>query len=100
MHASQGRHHSLFVVPNGKLQMPWNNTLLLVVARSVTCEFEDLRSQVFEYCREVYYAESSAKGIASREYEPTWCSCTYALGVVSPLEETVHTTDWELEAGL
>ena len=45
--------HSLFVITNGELQMPRDNTLLLVIASSVTGEFENFGSEVFEDSSEV-----------------------------------------------
>ena len=47
--------HSLFVVSDGELEMTGNNTLLLVIACSIACEFENLRSKVFEDSSEVHW---------------------------------------------
>ena len=30
----------------------------------------------------------------------TWCTSTHTLGVVALLQQTMYTTDWELETGL
>ena len=47
--------YSLLVVPDSKLEMPRNDTLLLVVASRVTRELEDLGSEVLEHSRQVDY---------------------------------------------
>ena len=49
------RCHSLLIVTDGKLQVARNDTLLLVVAGSVTSELENLGSEVLEDSREVYW---------------------------------------------
>ena len=51
--SAKERKDSLLIVPDGKLQVTGNNTLLLVVARRVTRKLEDLGSKVLEYRREV-----------------------------------------------
>lgn len=43
----------LLVVTDGKLKVTWDNTGFLVVAGSVTCQFEDFCSKIFEDCGEV-----------------------------------------------
>ena len=43
----------LLVVPNGELHVPRDDTLLLVVARGVARELEDLGSEVLEDSSEV-----------------------------------------------
>jgi hypothetical protein len=43
----------LLVVADGELEMTGHNTVLLVVASSVACEFEDLGSEVFKDGSEV-----------------------------------------------
>jgi hypothetical protein len=45
--------YALLVVANGKLQVTRDNTLLLVVARSVASEFENLSGKVLENSREI-----------------------------------------------
>ena len=47
------RRDSLLVVPDSELQVPWDDTLLLVVARGVARELENLGSEVLEDSREV-----------------------------------------------
>ena len=56
---------------DGKLKMTRNDTVLLVVTGSVASNFENLSGKVIEDAD--------------------------TLGVVALLEETVDTTDWELE---
>ena len=51
--ATANKSDSLLVIADGKLQVPRNNTLLLVVARRITREFENLSSQVLEHCGEI-----------------------------------------------
>lgn len=71
---------SLFVVLDGELQVTRHDTRLLVIARGVPSEFEDLSGQVLEDSGEVDGGTS-----------------TDALGVVALLQETVDTADGELD---
>lgn len=48
-------YHSLLVVADGELQVTGDDTLLLVVARGVASELENLGSEVLEDCGEVDY---------------------------------------------
>ena len=73
----------LLIVADGELQVTRDDTLLLVIARSVTGQLENLSSEVFEDSGEV-----------------DGCAGTDTSGVVAVLEETVDTTDGELETGL
>lgn len=73
----------LLVVTNGKLQVTGNNTLLLVIPSSVTRKFEDLSSKIFKNSSEVNRS-----------------TCSHTLCVVALLQETVDTTDRELETSL
>ena len=91
----------LFVVANRELQVPWDakrgessveattlrrryaHSALLVVAGGVTSKLENLGCQVFEHRSEVDGGTS-----------------TDTLAVVAAAEETVDTTDGELETGL
>lgn len=45
--------YTLFVVTDGKLQVPWYDTLLLVIARGVASKLENFGREVFEDGREV-----------------------------------------------
>jgi hypothetical protein len=65
-----------FIVSDGELQVSGYDTGLFVVSGSVTCEFEDLGSEVLEDSGEV----DGGTG-------------TDSLGVVSLLQESVDTTD-------
>ena len=47
------KDYSLFVIPDGKLQVTGDDTLLLVVARGVASELKNLGSKVLEDSREV-----------------------------------------------
>jgi len=71
-----------FVISDSELQVSGYNTVLLVIACSIACEFENLSSKVFEDGGEV-----------------DWCTSTYTLCVVALLQQTVDTTDGELETG-
>jgi len=73
----------LLVVPDGELEMTGNDTGLLVVAGSVTGQFEDLSSEVLKDGSEV------DRGTG-----------TDTLSVVALAEKTVDTTDGESETGL
>ena len=82
--------------------MTRNNTLLLVVARCVASELEDLGGQVLEYSREVDYQGHIIQRavVQNSSRRRTRCAGANALCVVAVLEQTVDTTDGELQAGL
>jgi len=46
----------LLIVSDSQLQMPWNDTLLLVITGSIASQLEDLRGQVLQNGSEVDYA--------------------------------------------
>ncbi len=71
----------LFVIPDGKLEMSGVDSLLLVVTGSVAGQLQDLSSKVLHDCGKVH-----------------WSSTSNALSVVAILQETVDTTDGELES--
>jgi len=71
-----------FVISDSKLQVSGHDTVLLVIACGIACEFEDLSSKVFKDGSEVH-----------------WCTSTNTLCVVTLLQQTVDTTDGELETG-
>ena len=73
----------LLVVPDGELEMTGNDTGLLVVAGSVTGQLENLSSEVLEDGSEV----DGGTG-------------TDTLSVVALSQETVDTTNGELETSL
>jgi len=70
----------LFVIPDGKLQVPRHDTLLLIIASCVASQFKDLGSEIFENSGEV-----------------DWRTSTNTLSVVTAFEKTVDTADRELE---
>ena len=73
----------LLVVADGELEMAGDDTGLLVVARSVAGQLEDLSRQVLEDSGEV----DGSTG-------------TDTLSVVALAEQAVDTTDWESETSL
>ena len=73
----------LLIVSDGELKMTRDDTGLLVVARSVASELENLSSEVLENGGEV----DGSTG-------------TDTLGVVTLAEETVNTADGESQTGL
>jgi hypothetical protein len=72
----------LLVVADGQLEVTWNDASLLVVTSGVAGQLEDFGSQVLHDGRQV----DGGSG-------------TDSLGVVSLAQQTVDTTDWELESG-
>ena len=85
--------------------MTRNDTLLLVITSRVTGKLKDLSSEVLEDSREVNYG-SNAPGIREpgvrldRITPHTGSTSTNTLSVVALLQETVDTTDGELETRL
>lgn len=73
----------LFVAADGQLEMTGRDGLLLVVSSSVASQLEDFSSQVLKDGCEV---DGSTR--------------TNALSIVALAEETMDTTDGELESGL
>ena len=45
----------LLIVSDSQLQMPWNDTLLLVITGSIASQLEDLSGQVLQNGSEVDY---------------------------------------------
>ena len=45
----------LLIVTDGELQVSWHDTLLFVIASSITGELEDFSRKVFEDSSKVYY---------------------------------------------
>ena len=70
------------VIADGELKMSWGDSGLLVVTGSVSSQLEDLSGEVFKNGSEVH-----------------WGSGSNTLSVVSFTENTVKTTNWELESG-
>ncbi|XP_046573471.1 uncharacterized protein LOC124281572 [Haliotis rubra] len=71
----------LLVVPDGQLQMSGDDSGLLVVSGGVTCQLENLSGEVFQNGSQV-----------------DWGSGTHALGIVAFTEETVDTSNGELNS--
>ena len=70
-----------FVVPDGKLEMPGVDSLLLVVTGSVASQLEDLSSKVLHDGGQV-----------------DWGASSDTLGIVALAEKSVDTTNWELKS--
>ena len=70
------------VIADGELEMTWDDTGLLVVARGVASEFKNFGCEVLKDGCEV-----------------DWSAGTDTLCVVALPQETVDTTDWECETG-
>jgi hypothetical protein len=73
----------LLIVPDGELEMAGNDTGLLVVAGSVTCQLENFGSEILQ-------DSSQIDGSAG----------TDTLGIVALAEQTMDTTNGESETGL
>ena len=72
----------LFVSPDGKLQMSWGNSLDLEVLWSVTSKLKNLGRQVLE--------NSSAIDC--------WSGTNSTVGADSALQESMDSSDWELNS--
>jgi len=70
----------LLVVPDSKLEVPWNDARLLVVPGSVTSQLQDLGSQVLHDCCHV-----------------DWSTSTNSLRIVAFPEQSVDPAHWELK---
>jgi hypothetical protein len=71
----------LLVVTDGQLQVTWDDSGLLVVTGGVTSQLENFSSQVFHDGGQI-----------------DWSTGTDALSVISLAQETMDTTNWELES--
>ena len=69
-----------FIIADGKHDVAWGNTGLLVVAGGITGKFENFDSEVFK--------DSSHED---------WSAGTNTFTIAAFTEESVETTDWELE---
>ena len=69
------------VVSDGKLQVTGDNTGLFVVSGCVSSQFQDFSTEIFQDGSEV-----------------DWGSSTDTLGIVSLSQQTMDTTDWELQS--
>ena len=71
----------LLVVADGKLEMTWDDSCLLVVSGCVACKFEHFSCQVLQHSCQVHGS-----------------SGTYSLGVVALAQKTVNSAHWELKS--
>ena len=93
--------YSLLIVTDGELKVTRNDTLLLVITSSVTGELKNLSGEVLEDSREVDCMTCQNHLRLRICYWPrTGGTSTNTLSVVTPLQETVDTTDGELETSL
>jgi len=90
----------LFVVTDGELQVTRHDTLFLVITSGVASQLEDLSGKVFEHSSKVNCIPRVSIVLCEESYPHTRRTSTDALGVVALLQETVDTTNWELEASL
>ena len=90
----------LFVVTDGELQVTRYDTLFLVVTSGVASQLEDLSGKVLEDGSKVDCVLRVSIGLGDESYPHTRCTSTNALGIVSLLQETMDTTNWELKASL
>lgn len=72
----------LFVVADSELKVSWGDTGLLVVTGGVTGELKNLGGEVLEDGGKVHWGTSGDAGT-----------------VVTSLQVSVDTSDWELESG-
>ncbi|KAH3662028.1 hypothetical protein OGAPHI_006209 [Ogataea philodendri] len=71
------------IVSDGQLQVSWDNSALLVVSSSVTGQFQNFGSQVFQNSSQV-----------------DWGTGTNSLSVVTVSEQSVDSSDWEGQSSL
>ena len=72
----------LLVISDGKLKMSWDDSGLLVVTGSITSQLKNLSSKVLHDSSQI-----------------DWSSSTNTGSIVTLAEETVNTSNWELESG-
>ena len=72
----------LLVIPDGELQVSWDDSGFLVVPGGVTGQLENLSAQVLEHGGQV-----------------DWGASSDSLGVVAFSQKSVDSADWELKAG-
>ena len=77
----------LLVVPDGELKVARDDTLLLVIAGSVTGEFKNFSRKVFKNCGEVDYTKHLVMLYAQNlTKDLTWCTSSDTLSIVSLLQ--------------
>jgi hypothetical protein len=90
----------LFVVTDSKLQVTRHDTLFLVITSGIAGQLEDLSGKVLEYGSKVDCSMHISIAPDEESRLHTRCTSTDALGVVTLLQETVDTTNWELKTSL
>ena len=71
----------LLVIPDGKLKMSWDDSGLLVVTGSIASQLKNLSSKVLHDSSQI-----------------DWSSSTNTGSIVTLAEETMDTSNWELES--
>ena len=79
--------------------MTRNDTLLLVITGGVSGQLKDLSGEVFKYSSKVDCILRVSVTEDGESCLRTRCTSTNTLGIVTLLQETVDTTNWELKAG-
>ena len=69
----------LLVITDGQLQVTWDDPGLLVVTGGVTCQLQNLSSQIFHHGSQV-----------------DWGTSSNTLGIVALAKMTMDTAHWEL----
>ena len=72
----------LLVISDGKLKMSWDNSGLLVITGSIASQLKDLSSKVLHDSSQI-----------------DWSTSTNTGSIVTLAEETMDTSNWELESG-
>ena len=80
--------------------MTRHDTLFLVITSSISSQLEDLGSKVLKHGSKVDCILRMSLLSDEKSYIHTRRTGTDALSVVTLLQETVDTTNWELEASL
>ena len=80
--------------------MTWDDTLLLVITSGITSELKNFSSKIFEHGSQVNWIKYQTCIATNHRLPRTRRASTNALSVVAPLQETVNTTDGELETSL
>merc|ERR1719234_1550300 len=87
-HSTLGNSHSshqliqLLIIPDGQLEVPWDNPRLLVVPCSIACQLKNLGRKVLHHSSHV-----------------DWGASSNPLGVVSFPQEPVDAANRELKSG-
>ena len=87
------------VVPDGELEMTWDDTGLLIVTGGISGQLEDFSSEVFQDSGEVD-GSTYARSVLAWFGGVAILTGTNTLSIVALSQQTVNTTDWERETGL